>query len=377
MTNATSGSASQTADTGGEVVGSSFANPPADGLSLVGLANMLLMRRRIVVGFPVFMAAAGVVIALIIPKTYTATTAFVPEQSSDNRFPAALSGLANQFGLEIGAGANESPLFYSSVAKSRDLMEEVLLTRYADPRSSALPGDSATLLELLRVRGEDHANRVFNGLKKLDRLVTVPVDEETKIVHIGVRLPYPTLAAAVANKFFASINDFNTNSRQLQARQARAFVERGLSDAEHALRQAEQTHRSFLTRNLLWQQSPELTSEESRLQRDLYFRQELYLTLQREYETARIDEINDTPVLTLIDRAIPPARKSRPRRRLIVVTAFLMGLLAAITWAFAAEYGESLRANPNPDYDRFVILARQTREGTRSGVRRILRLGRR
>src|SRR5205823_6630604 len=132
---------------------------------------------------------------------------------------------------------------------------------------------------------------------------------------------YPVLAAAVANRFVAYLNDFNTKSRQSQARERRKFIEQRLADGEGELRTAEESLRTFYERNRSWQQSPQLVFEEGRLRRQVEIRQEVYLTLRREYETARIEEVNDTPVITVIDRAVPPREKARPQRKLLVVLA--------------------------------------------------------
>src|SRR5438132_8548828 len=48
-------------------------------------------------------------------------------------------------------------------------------------------------------------------------------------------------------------------------------------------------------------------------------RQEVSLTLRREYETARIEEVNDTPVITVIDPPVPPHERSSPKRLLLVL----------------------------------------------------------
>ncbi len=113
------------------------------------------------------------------------------------------------------------------------------------------------------------------------------------------------------------------------------------------------------------------------MQREVYLKQEVYLGLQREYEGARIAEVNDTPAITVIDRAIPPRRRSHPRRKLMVMVAFALGTLVAVTLAFAADYAQRLHDTAEPEFQRFVVLVGRTWDDGRSGVRRILRFGRR
>src|SRR5207302_1596740 len=145
---------------------------------------------------------------------------------------------------------------------------------------------------ILEVKGKDLTDSLYRGVKKLTSLVSVTVDAQTNIVSLSVDAHYPALAAAVANTFVANLNAFNAQYRQSQAREQRKFVEQRLTDGEQALRAAEEGLRTFYERNRSWQQSPQLTFEEGRLRRQVEVRQELYLTLQREYEAARMQEVN-------------------------------------------------------------------------------------
>ena len=218
-------------------------------------------------------------------------------------------------------------------------MEHVLVTRYVDPRQR--PGaqsDSATLLQLLQVGGKNLADSLYRGVAKLNGLVSIAVNPQTNIVRLSVDSHYPALAAAVANTFVTNLNAFNAQYRQSQGREQRRFVEQRLTDGEQKLQSAEEDLRTFYERNRSWQQSPQLTFEEGRLRRQVEIRQELYLTLQREYEAARMQEVNDTPVITVIDAAAPPAKRSKPQRTLLVVTTLVLGAMVGISWVAGATY---------------------------------------
>src|SRR3989442_12545992 len=117
-----------------------------DEINLLEVLNVFLKRWRTVVGVP--LGAAGVVfgISFLVPPTYTATASFVPEARSQARAGglAGLAGLAGQFGIALGGEPSQSPRFYADVAKSRDIIDRLLLARYPDPRVRQQPGDSAT-----------------------------------------------------------------------------------------------------------------------------------------------------------------------------------------------------------------------------------------
>jgi hypothetical protein len=113
-----------------------------------------------------------------------------------------------------------------------------------------------------------------------------------------------------------------------------------------------------------------LLFRERRLERDVQLRQELALALAKGYDQARIAEVRDTPVLTIVDSAVPPTRRSWPRAWLF---ALLGGLLGA-TIAFGAAY---LREWRPPEHTRAgTEYARLRREFgvMRSQMRNLLRL---
>lgn len=354
-----------------------YAPRPEDEVSLLEYVNVLLKRWRTVVGVPLLAGFVAGLYSLLTPPMFTATTAFVPEVGSRGRIPSGLAGLATQFGVSVGAEASQSPRFYAEVVKSHEIMERVLLDRYEDPRARENPGDSATLLDILDLRGSDLSKRVDAGLKALGGLVSTRVDAQTGIVRLSVQAPYPELAAEVANRFVQYLNEFNAKTRQSQARERRKFVEERIAEAERELRRAEEDLKTFYERNRSWQQSPHLVFEEGRLRRQVEIRQEVYLTLKREYETARIEEVNDTPVITVIDPAVPPQQRSKPRRRLNVILALLLGGMVGVFWAFGAEYVDRVQRDGNEEYRQFRELVGRARDDVGNMLRGVTRRSRR
>jgi len=348
---------------------SQLAGPPAPVPGWTGapepglfqLVNVLLKRWKLVTGLPVALAVVTVGVATLLAPTFTATTTFVPESPAQAQLPAGLAGLAGQLGVSIGPEGSRSPRFYSELVRSRGMLERVVLTRYSFPRTVAGPTDSASLLVILRTGGRSYQDSVERGVRALQRMISVSADNETNIVRVSVLSRYPDLAAPIANRIVEYLNDFNTRHRQTQARQRRSFVEQRLAEVEDSLRRAEQQLRTFYERNRSWEQAPQLRFEEGRLRRLLEIRQEVYLTLAREYETARIEEVNDTPVLTVLDSAVPPQRRSQARRSALAVVAMAFGLMFSVVLAIGIEYLDHMRRENRGEYLEFRRLVRQMR----------------
>jgi uncharacterized protein involved in exopolysaccharide biosynthesis len=342
-------------------------------IGLLRIGSILLKRWRAVLFVPLLAALVTVGVSFITPVTFTATTSFVPEVRSSPRLAAGLvglSGLASQLGVSLGSDASQSPRFYADVAVSREILERLLLSRFPAPAPRVTNVDSATLVRILATGGRNLSDSLQRGVTKLRKRVSLNVDNLTGIVTLRVDARDASLAANIANRLVAYLNEFNAQVRQSQAREKRRFVEQRAAESERDLKDAEVELRAFYENNRSWQQSPQLVFAESRLRRQVEIRQDLYVTLRREYESARIEEVNDIPVITVIDAAVPPQRRSWPNRTLLVVLAVTLGSILSALWAYGADYLERARQEDEPNYLEFTGLVTRVRHEVSGILRR-------
>ena len=73
------------------------------------------------------------------------------------------------------------------------------------------------------------------------------------------------------------------------------------------------------------------------LLRNVKYYETIYELLAKQFELAKIDEAKDSAVVQVMDKAIEPDRKSKPKRALIVLLTALVGAVAAILLAFLRE----------------------------------------
>jgi uncharacterized protein involved in exopolysaccharide biosynthesis len=99
----------------------------------------------------------------------------------------------------------------------------------------------------------------------------------------------------------------------------------------------------------------QLGTEYLRKVRELKFAEALYEILLKQYEAAKLDEARDATVIQIIEKAIPPERKIKPKRTQMVMLAGVVGFFIAIFAAFFMESLERSRGNPE-NRKRFELL---------------------
>jgi uncharacterized protein involved in exopolysaccharide biosynthesis len=330
-----------------------------DEISLVEMANTILRHWRVVVVLPPTLAIVVGLWTLNQDRTYTASASFIP-QATEGRSGGGAALLAQQFGVNLGAERpGESPQFYVDLLRSQTVLRQVVESEY----QSRVEGDSlrrANLIELFEIEEDGHTLPAWRrAADKLKHAISTSVVRETGLVQLTVSASQPALAEQIAERLLEILEAFNTEVRQSQAQEEGRFIGGRLTEAQTELQSAENALQAFLRQNRQFGNSPELVFEHDRLQRQVIMRQEVYTSLLRSQEQARIDAVRDTPLFTVVDH---PEGTAEPKGRgtvLRTMLAFMLGLMIAVVLAFIQETARRSRETEDPHYKEFRGLARQ------------------
>jgi uncharacterized protein involved in exopolysaccharide biosynthesis len=292
---------------------------------------LVLRRRRLLIGSAVAGLVIGLLIALLSPAHYTTTFSFIPQTESDPG-RSGLASLAGQFGVSLGSisGQASSPQLYADLLTSREILAPVALD------SATVEGRRVPIYSILRVKEDRPAERTIETIKRLrDEVISTSVATRTTgVVSVEVRTRSAAGSYAIAQGLLAGLTQFNVQTRQSQAGAERRFIEGRLAQAKQELSAREGRLSGFLESNRVVTNSPALQFQLERLRRDVTTMESLVESLTQQYEEARIREVRDTPVITLIDRPVAAVR-SDPRGRLRIL---LGSISAAFILTFAAIF---------------------------------------
>lgn len=329
-------------------------------LSLLGLVTIAAQHRISILRWAVVTAAVVSLVGLLRPRSYTVSSSFVPQS---RRAPSGVSGLAAQLGISVPTDPGQSPSFYADLLKSRPILEAVAESRY----TVVVDGDSVTgtLADILKIKDETEVLRRDAAVEELTKAVAVGVTPRTGVVSVDVKTRYPSLSVQISRRLLDLLNSFNLETRQSQAAAERRFVEGRLQNVKQSLRQAEDALQAFLLRNRDFRNAPDLSFQQDRLLREVTVQQQVYATLSQAYEQARIEEVRDTPVITVL---ASPQLPARPDRRGLLKKGFLALFIGGVLGFLVAGWREYMRdaGHDEPDvFDRFSLLRREMREDLR------------
>jgi uncharacterized protein involved in exopolysaccharide biosynthesis len=314
------------------------SSPAFEGeVSPYALLRVILRRRAAVVTTAVVTAVVLVGLGLAGRRRYTVEASFIPQATSNRNAAGGLAALAGEFGVTLTAGEpGQSPAFYADLLRSRALLGRLLADTFDIPVGDGI--ERQTVADILNVRGSSEPRRRERTLRALPKAVTASITRETSVVHVRVTTRSPVASEAIAERLLELLNQFNLETRQTNAAAERQFVARRLAETETALLTAEDGLRAFLDANRQFTNSPQLQFERDRLQRQVSHQQALYTSLQESLESARIAEVRDTPLITVVQTPEVPVYPDSRRLLRRGVLGLILGLMLGILVALLREY---------------------------------------
>lgn len=299
------------------------ANAESPLAAIVRAVRPYLMRAML---FAVAVGAATVSLSFLVAKKFTADTRFTVVSDRANMSANRLAGFAAQFGIAAGVSSPETPDYFAAVASSREVLERVL----TDSICSA-PDRCQVVAQLLfdepPATARENRDR---QLAKLQQAIGVSVEPRTGIIRSSANGPSPAVAEGLLHAQLRAVQRALTERRESQARNERRFAESRLEQLEARRRAVVDSLTRFYEGNRQFEGAPSLRFRERALQDRLALWQELVQSVARQAETSRLEEVRDTPVLTILDRPYASPKKIAPKRSRWLLAGLTLGFLVGL-----------------------------------------------
>lgn len=120
---------------------------------------------------------------------------------------------------------------------------------------------------------------------------------------------------------------------------------------------------------------PAVGLELANLMREVTVQETVWELLNQQYYHAKIQEARDTPTIQVLDEAVPPELRTKPKRKLLVLIGSFLALILSIFWAFLSEYLDRVKSDSANYYKSKEITdeIRKDWEGIKNFVTRIIK----
>jgi tyrosine-protein kinase Etk/Wzc len=362
-----------------------------DEISLLDLLIVLAKHKRLVLGVPLAAGILAAAISLLLPNIYTGTAKILPPQQSASATSALLSQLGGAFGGLGGLagsalGVRNPNDLYIGMLKSRTVADNLIarfdLNKvYKEERQSntrkLLGGNTAIAagkdgIISIEVddkdpkRAADLANAHVDELIKLTKVLAVTEASQRRLffenqllqakdnltaAEIAARQGLQKGGLAQVDAQGRSMVEVNARLRaQISAKEVQLGAMRTFAAEGNPELQRTQEELQSLRRELGRIEGSSQSTFAGKVDaagntgldnlgrlRNVKYYEFLYELLAKQFELAKIDEAKDATVIQVMDKAIEPDRKSKPRRTPIVLLSTFFALFASIVWAFISE----------------------------------------
>jgi uncharacterized protein involved in exopolysaccharide biosynthesis len=364
-----------------------------DEISLIDLLVVLAKHKKLILGLPLIAAILATLYSLSLPNIYTAETKILPPQQGQSAASAMLGQLGALGGMAGGLGIKNPNDLYMSMLKSR-VVQDNMIRRF-------------DLMRIYESKTLGGARKRLGGVTTIaagkEGLITIEVDDKDPKLAMVLANGYveelyrltQTLAVTEASqkrlffeRQFVQAKD-NLVKAEIAARSGlqegglvmvdaqgkalveatarlrgeiavqgvrigamRAFAGEANPDLRLALQQLESLKRELVKIEGDGKVTGKTDSsgakgmENLHRLRDVKYHETIFELLAKQFEMAKMDEAKEASLIQVLDKAVEPETKSKPKRSLIViVTALATGFLAVL-WAFIREAQEKLKNDP-------------------------------
>lgn len=382
-----------------------------DEIDLLDLALVLAKHKRLIIGIAFVACLVALILGFIMTPIYRAETRIVPPQLLTGQMqvggllslPSEVRSLVGQFG-----GTSTPADLITGIVKSRTMLDHIIdkfnLMDYYEAEyrqnarralSDATNASVDTKSGLITITVEDKdpalaadiANSFVNELQDLlQNLAITQVSQQRLFLENQLKQAHHNLIQTEEEfqKYQAQSGLLNVDVQMEALMDAIASIQAQVAVKEVQLKAA----RTFATaqnpeikrlqaelaglkkelKNLeakagtdnpnpipAFEEIPKAGMEYARRLRDFKFQETLYETLLQQYQAAVMAEAREGMVVQVVDPAIPPELKIKPRRKLMLIVAGFLGLFVGIFAAFIKEFIDNSSKNPE-SADKMALL---------------------
>ena len=344
-----------------------------DSIDVIALLTTLWQSRKFIVKTILVFLILGVLISLLSPVKYSASTVFVPQLGSEVKAPSGLSSLASLAGINLSSGnqgGDISPLLYPNLSSNIPFKLALLSAPITEDTSDTLDVQFYLLSQKSGINILSTIKKYTIGLpgllfssdtntsssqsslislteeeeelvEMLSEKYTVSVNEKEGYVAVSALDKNPVIAAELVRIITANLQDEIIQKRLEKVQNNLDFTQNQYNQKKLEFEKIQDRLARFKDRNQNISSSLFL-NELERIQAEYSIALKVVTELATQVESAKLRVNKDTPIFSVIDPVTVPTQKEYPKRINIVVLFLFFGFVIASTYILVKQPLKSL-----------------------------------
>ena len=273
-----------------------------DEIDLLELIRTLLQTWKTIAGVTIVCTGLAVAYALYAPEVFKAETLLAPVQEEKSGASSALSqfgGLAAMAGISIPTDSNVEQVVAS--LKSRKFLGQYIDVNNLLPVFFEDIWDLEKKVWITTKEGETPSKQ--KGIDLFKEILLVNEDKKTGLITLSVSWKDPVVAAKWANDLVKQLNEQLRNKAITESKKRIGYLEQELAKT---------------------------TLQDMRTV--------LYNLLESEKQKAMLANVNEDFALEVLDPAVAPEVRDKPKRKIIVILGGICGVFLGIFFVFFRKF---------------------------------------
>lgn len=356
--------------------------PQEEEIDLIEILKPLWIKRKFILKIVVIFMFLGLVIALLTPKQYTASTTIVPQSSDNKSSMGGLSGLAAMAGINLNTSTSMgiSPKMYPQIINSVPFQLELMnapvkfstiekpisLYQYYDEfykpgflsilkkYTVGLPG---VIVNAIKDKNNENKIPAANQLdeqpiqltqkqvkiKKItEKLIEANINDKEGYVKLSCTMPDAVACADLVEVSQNLLQKYVTNFKIKKAKAQHDFIESRYNEAKKRYEDAQMRLAYFRDHNQDMATSM-ARAQVDQLNGEFTLQYNVYSELAKQLEQAKIQVKEDTPVFSIIEPVMVPKEKSKPNRPMIIAVFIFLGFIGSCGYILGKQYWKDIK----------------------------------
>ena len=347
-------------------------------IDLMEYARKLWKAKKLLLKVAGIAAIVGVIIAISIPKEYTASVTFSPESGKSSG--SNLSGMAAMLGIgniNMGGDANalnismtsdivaSTPFIlelFNTQIKTLDGKQDTTIIAYLETESSpwwkavmSLPGKAiGGVMSLFSSNDEETKEKPIDPFQltpqqlghvgAIKSIITAEADKKTGMTKLSVTLQDPLVAAIMVDTVLVKLQKYITKYKTSKAQENYDELKLFYEQSKEAYHKAQEEYAKYsdANKNVILQS---IRIEQERLQNEQNLAYQIYNQYATQLQLARTKLQEEKPAFAILEPASVPLLPSSTSRKIILLGIIFLAVAGASAWIlFGQDLWNSLKA---------------------------------